>query len=192
MTLASSHSSKTERKEKEKKKKSNIDTSTTSHCIELDLDDRCRSNVIDIDFNDESEKSVKYTSIRTRDREGPDFIDNTGSALYPYQLEGLNWLRYSYLQHTNVILADEMGLGKTIQTIVFLKALIKEDICHGPFLISAPLATIINWEREFECWAPDLYVVTYTGDKDSRSVIRQHEFSCASKSFELSSSHVAT
>lgn len=26
-------------------------------------------------------------------------------------------------------------------------------------------------------WAPDFYVVTYTGDKDSRAVIRENEFS---------------
>ena len=47
----------------------------------------------------------------------------------------------------------------------------------GPFLVSAPLSTIINWEREFELWAPEMYVVTYVGDKDSRAVIREHEFS---------------
>ena len=39
-------------------------------------------------------------------------------------------------------------------------------------MVSAPLSTIINWEREFEFWAPDFYVVTYVGDKDSRAVIR--------------------
>ena len=38
--------------------------------------------------------------------------------------------------------------------------------------MSAPLSTIVNWEREFELWAPDLYVVTYMGDKDARVVIR--------------------
>uniref|UniRef100_A0A8C6YF64 Chromodomain helicase DNA binding protein 3 n=1 Tax=Naja naja TaxID=35670 RepID=A0A8C6YF64_NAJNA len=47
----------------------------------------------------------------------------------------------------------------------------------GPFLVSAPLSTIINWEREFQMWAPNFYVVTYTGDKDSRSIIRENEFS---------------
>lgn len=26
-------------------------------------------------------------------------------------------------------------------------------------------------------WAPDMYVVTYVGDKDSRAVIRENEFS---------------
>ncbi|GBM00120.1 Chromodomain-helicase-DNA-binding protein 5 [Araneus ventricosus] len=107
----------------------------------------------------------------------PQFVDATGNELHPYQLEGVNWLRFSWANGTDTILADEMGLGKTIQTIVFLYSLYKEGHCRGPFLVSAPLSTIINWEREFETWAPDFYVVTYIGDKDSRAVIREHEFS---------------
>eukprot|EP00062_Callorhinchus_milii_P012818 gi/632960307/ref/XP_007896118.1/ PREDICTED: LOW QUALITY PROTEIN: chromodomain-helicase-DNA-binding protein 5 [Callorhinchus milii] len=106
----------------------------------------------------------------------PDYIDMTGGTLHSYQLEGLNWLRFSWAQGTDTILADEMGLGKTVQTIVFLYSLFTEGHSKGPFLVSAPLSTIINWEREFEMWAPDLYLVTYTGDKDSRSMIRENEF----------------
>uniref|UniRef100_A0A674G9P0 SNF2 N-terminal domain-containing protein n=1 Tax=Taeniopygia guttata TaxID=59729 RepID=A0A674G9P0_TAEGU len=107
----------------------------------------------------------------------PRFITATGGTLHLYQLEGLNWLRFSWAQSTDTILADEMGLGKTIQTIVFLYSLYKEVRAPGPFLVSAPLSTIINWEREFQMWAPSFYVVTYTGDKDSRAIIRENEFS---------------
>uniref|UniRef100_A0A671NEW4 Chromodomain helicase DNA binding protein 4a n=1 Tax=Sinocyclocheilus anshuiensis TaxID=1608454 RepID=A0A671NEW4_9TELE len=107
----------------------------------------------------------------------PEYLDATGGTLHPYQLEGLNWLRFSWAQGTDTILADEMGLGKTVQTAVFLYSLYKEGHSKGPFLVSAPLSTIINWEREFEMWAPGLYVVTYVGDKDSRAVIRENEFS---------------
>ncbi len=46
---------------------------------------------------------------------------------------------------------------------------------NGPFLVAAPLSTIINWEREFEFWAPEFYVVTYVGAKDARSIIRDNE-----------------
>ena len=46
--------------------------------------------------------------------------------MHPYQLEGLNWLRFSWAQGTDTILADEMGLGKTVQTAVFLYSLYKE------------------------------------------------------------------
>uniref|UniRef100_A0A4W3GQ04 Chromodomain-helicase-DNA-binding protein 3-like n=1 Tax=Callorhinchus milii TaxID=7868 RepID=A0A4W3GQ04_CALMI len=63
-----------------------------------------------------TEPTVKYNSQ-------PDFITVTGGTLHMYQLEGLNWLRFSWAQGTDTILADEMGLGKTIQTIVFLYSL---------------------------------------------------------------------
>ena len=56
----------------------------------------------------------------------PDYIKQTGGTLHQYQLEGLNWLRYSWANGTDTILADEMGLGKTIQTIAFLSSLYEE------------------------------------------------------------------
>ena len=88
--------------------------------------------------------------------------------LKPYQIAGLQWLVSLYNNNLNGILADEMGLGKTIQTVTFLYSLYKEGHCRGPFLVSVPLSTLINWEREFELWAPEFYVVSYVGDKDSR------------------------
>ncbi|KAJ8683101.1 hypothetical protein QAD02_018893 [Eretmocerus hayati] len=117
------------------------------------------------------------TDLKKKYERQPEFLDVTGMQLHPYQLEGLNWLRYSWGQGIDTILADEMGLGKTIQTITFLYSLYKEGHCKGPFLVSVPLSTIINWEREFETWAPDFYCVTYVGDKDSRTVIRENELS---------------
>lgn len=105
----------------------------------------------------------------------PPFLDQTGMALHPYQIEGINWLRYSWGQGIDTILADEMGLGKTIQTVTFLYSLYKEGHCKGPFLVSVPLSTLVNWEREFEIWAPDFYCITYIGDKDSRAIIRENE-----------------
>ena len=111
----------------------------------------------------------------------PPFIEDKGNCLHPYQLEGLNWLRYSWANKTDTILADEMGLGKTIQSIAFLYSLWLEGHSEGPFLVSAPLSTIINWEREFEQWASDFYVVTYVGDRESRCVMRENEFSFEEK-----------
>lgn len=48
----------------------------------------------------------------------PDFL--RAGQLRDYQLEGLNWLIYSWMQNNNCILADEMGLGKTIQCVSFI------------------------------------------------------------------------
>ncbi len=159
-----------ENEEKKKKKSSSAKNTRRSNREQ-------EERAADGDSGDENERSGKYPPPRKRYEKQPDFVEATGGNLHPYQLEGLNWLRYSFAQNTDVILADEMGLGKTVQTIVFLQALLKEGLSRGPFLISAPLATIINWEREFEFWAPDMYVVTYTGDKEARAVIRKHEFS---------------
>ncbi|KAK9704369.1 CHD subfamily II, SANT-like domain [Popillia japonica] len=116
------------------------------------------------------------TDLKKKYDKQPEYLNECGQ-LHPYQLEGLNWLRYSWGQGIDTILADEMGLGKTIQTITFLYSLYKEGHCKGPFLVSVPLSTIINWEREFELWAPDFYCITYVGDKDSRAVIRENELS---------------
>lgn len=43
---------------------------------------------------------------------------HVGGTLRDYQLEGLNWLIYSWMNNTNSILADEMGLGKVCHSQV--------------------------------------------------------------------------
>ncbi|KAK2159555.1 hypothetical protein LSH36_151g07062 [Paralvinella palmiformis] len=118
----------------------------------------------------------KKSMLKKKLEEQPTYVDQCGGQLHPYQIEGLNWLRFSFSQNTNTILADEMGLGKTVQAATFLYSLWREGFCNGPFLISAPLSTVPNWEREFNFWAPELYVVTYTGGKDARMVIRERDF----------------
>ncbi|KAF0990616.1 hypothetical protein HZS_5752, partial [Henneguya salminicola] len=107
----------------------------------------------------------------------PSFLKfNENLFLHHYQLEGLNWIRYSCYNETNVILADEMGLGKTVQSIAFLLSLYKEKQSCGPFLVCAPLSTLPNWEREFEIWAPDFYVVTLSMTRENREFIKNEEF----------------
>lgn len=76
-------------------------------------------NRVNISFLFHCQPTIKY-------EEQPEFVSATGGTLHLYQLEGLNWLRFSWAQGTDTILADEMGLGKTIQTIVFLYSLFKE------------------------------------------------------------------
>ncbi len=134
---------------------------------------------------DEGERKRRYnpppdkptTDLDVPMEEQPKHWLPDGLSLHSYQLEGVSWARNSWNHETDIILADEMGLGKTIQTICFLYSLYKEGHCRGPFLVSVPLSTLINWEREFELWAPEFYVVSYVGDKDSRGVIREHELS---------------
>ena len=65
-----------------------------------------------------------------------------------------------------------MGLGKTIQTAAFLS-----NICckRGPYLIVAPLSTVVQWQREISKWT-DLNVVLYTGNAADRAMILEYEF----------------
>ena len=48
------------------------------------------------------------TDLRKKYEKQPDYIDATGMELHPYQLEGINWLRFSFANKTHTILADEM------------------------------------------------------------------------------------
>ncbi|EAY14498.1 F/Y-rich N-terminus family protein [Trichomonas vaginalis G3] len=99
----------------------------------------------------------------------------SGLELFSYQLAGMNWLRHRWYNNTNCILADEMGLGKTVQAISFLNYAHTHEGLQTPFLIIAPLVTLYNWLREFNTWTK-LNVVIYTGPKEARNTIREHEF----------------
>jgi chromodomain-helicase-DNA-binding protein 1 len=74
------------------------------------------------------------------------------------------------------MLSDEMGLGKTVQTISFLRYMCHELDIFGPFLVVVPLSVLSNWHNEFNQWAPEMNVIVYIGNSESRQVIRDHEF----------------
>ena len=72
----------------------------------------------------------------------------------------------------NGILADEMGLGKTLQTISLFCHAYEVDKNAGPFLVIAPLSTLLNWKREVERFAPGVPVkvcfILTTGSSDAK------------------------
>ncbi|GAX85223.1 hypothetical protein CEUSTIGMA_g12643.t1 [Chlamydomonas eustigma] len=104
----------------------------------------------------------------------PDFL--SFGKLRDYQLDGLNWMVYSWSQNRNVILADEMGLGKTVQCVSLLGYMSEVLSIRGPFLVVVPLSTVPNWIREFKRWTPMMSTVVYVGDSTSREAIRSIEF----------------
>ena len=129
-------------------------------------------------------------------RSSPAFL---AKQLFPYQLEGLNWLLNRNVSHVGACLADEMGLGKTVQAIALLSALYERarnqraldaglnvsnlapghwagGAAAGPHLIVVPKTTLGNWEREFAAWAPGLAVVTYSGADSERVASRDSEW----------------
>ncbi|EEB08811.1 SHREC complex subunit Mit1 [Schizosaccharomyces japonicus yFS275] len=101
----------------------------------------------------------------------PDYI--VGGDLMPYQLDGVNWLYYKWYSNHPTILADEMGLGKTVQIISFLSVLRHEQKSF-PFLVIVPHATVLNWQREFEKWAPSITVSSLVGISENRRVVRDY------------------
>lgn len=101
-------------------------------------------------------------------------------TLRDYQWDGVRWLLFNWSHKRNSILADEMGLGKTIQTAAFLQLLKDKQGCRGPFLVIAPLSTVVNWYREISSWT-DMNVIIYYGSQDDRDLIRQFEFNYMSR-----------
>lgn len=84
------------------------------------------------------------------------------ASLYPYQLEGWNWLRFLMGQRVGALLADEMGLGKTLQVISTI-ADPHDDSPLTPTLVVAPGSLLENWKREFQKFAPDISVLKHQG-----------------------------
>eukprot|EP00303_Exanthemachrysis_gayraliae_P003284 CAMPEP_0206000780 /NCGR_PEP_ID=MMETSP1464-20131121/1691_1 /ASSEMBLY_ACC=CAM_ASM_001124 /TAXON_ID=119497 /ORGANISM="Exanthemachrysis gayraliae, Strain RCC1523" /LENGTH=478 /DNA_ID=CAMNT_0053374049 /DNA_START=27 /DNA_END=1460 /DNA_ORIENTATION=+ len=102
-------------------------------------------------------------------------VYKAGHTLRPYQIEGINWLLFSWYNRRSVLLADEMGLGKTVQSVAVLHHIATKEHIGGPFLVVAPLSTLQHWQRELEAWT-DLNTVLYHGSADSRDAIVAHEW----------------
>ncbi len=75
--------------------------------------------------------------------------------LRDYQEVGVKWLYNIYKCGFGGILADEMGLGKSLQTICFIKKVLK-DKPKCKILIVTPSSLCYNWEKEILKFAPSL------------------------------------
>ena len=90
--------------------------------------------------------------------------DHIISTAYPYQIDGIKWLKFLFLNHFGGCLADDMGLGKTFQVISLLEDHeIKSNI--KKILIIAPKSLLTNWKKEFEKFDSSYKVGIYHGDK---------------------------
>ncbi len=89
------------------------------------------------------------------------------NLLRPYQIEGVRWLYTLTKTGFGGILADEMGLGKSIQTIYYMREMLKENSQYK-FLIVVPTSLVYNWENEFQKFAPDMKYKMLVGLKSKR------------------------
>lgn len=88
-------------------------------------------------------------------------IEGLRGELYPYQTDGVGFLRMVADQGVGCVLADEMGLGKTLQVIALL--LVEKTHGRKPSLVVAPATLLENWRRELALFAPGLRVHIHAG-----------------------------
>ena len=83
-------------------------------------------------------------------------------SAFPYQIEGIKWLKFLFLNRFGGCLADDMGLGKTFQVISFLgDADVRGRI--GKVLVIVPKSLLTNWVKEFEKFRSPYKVGVYHG-----------------------------
>lgn len=98
------------------------------------------------------------------------FAKEDKEILRDYQKVGVRWLYTIYKCDLGGILADEMGLGKSIQTICFLKEVLKEKK-NVKILIVCPTSLVYNWGKEFDKFGPELKYTTISDNKTKRTEI---------------------
>lgn len=115
-------------------------------------------------------------------------VEGLKAELRSYQKEGVSWLQTLRARQVGGVLADDMGLGKTLQTIAHVT--IEKHagrLVNRPALIVAPTSLVMNWEREFRKFSPDLRILVihgqhrhnaYDGIRDADVVITSYPILC--------------
>ena len=72
-------------------------------------------------------------------------------SLYPFQINGVRFMKDVLTHRSGVFLADEMGLGKTIQALYLMKGL--DRVNNGlRYLIVCPKSLTTVWKTQAEKW----------------------------------------
>ncbi|GAA5219813.1 DEAD/DEAH box helicase [Membranihabitans marinus] len=110
------------------------------------------------------------------------------ATLRPYQRRGYSWLYRNSKIGFGSILADDMGLGKTIQVITTLLKYKEEGLFQDKkALVIAPTGLLMNWQSEFQKFAPTLKILLYHGS--ARKI--ENDFEILLTSYGIARSEVA-
>ncbi|XP_076472962.1 DNA excision repair protein ERCC-6-like [Babylonia areolata] len=110
----------------------------------------------------EEEEEMEGGMIQLGSNSGFYLHKDLNSRLYSHQKKGVLWMWGLHKKNKGGILGDDMGLGKTIQVIAFLSGLFDMDKVRT-VLIILPVSVMINWEKEFNKWAPGIAVYPFHG-----------------------------
>ncbi|MBP3887669.1 MAG: SNF2 helicase associated domain-containing protein [Cellulosilyticum sp.] len=109
--------------------------------------------------------------------------------LRSYQKVGYRWLRTMANYGFGGILADDMGLGKTLQIITLLTQEYdkEQEETHYPSLVVCPTSLVLNWQAEFNKFAPHIKVLIIMGTIDERKMLYEqiHEYDVVVTSYDL-------
>ena len=87
------------------------------------------------------------------------------TPLRPYQIKGVDWLRFLFENELGGLLCDDMGLGKTHQAMALMIWLKQTQKAAKPFLVVCPTTVISHWSNKLRDHAPGLTPIPYHGDK---------------------------
>lgn len=112
------------------------------------------------------------------------FSEYDDKILRDYQKVGVKWLYTLYKCDLGGILADEMGLGKSIETICFLKEVIKNKP-EAKILIVCPTSLVYNWQKEFTKFGGELKVTIISDSKKKRQLELNKDYNIYITSYGL-------
>jgi superfamily II DNA or RNA helicase len=96
------------------------------------------------------------------------------AELRDYQVEGISWMVFQWVQRRSCILADEMGLGKTIQSMCLMNTVRQFRGGSIVGLVVAPLSTLRHWQIEIEMYTGMTSALLY-GNIEDREKFKEME-----------------
>lgn len=128
-------------------------------------------NAIEISYNLGKKEINNINKLISYDNISIKVSNQLKNTLRKYQKIGVKWLLSLKQNGYGACLADDMGLGKTLQIITFLS---DKRMENDKTLIIVPKTLLINWQREFNKFNPNLNVVLYHGIKRNKADIKNN------------------